>query len=145
MFFNFISLIFCNFIGLIIALNHTDQVLLSRYVLLLYYLQILPIFNFTKFFSNFSARGFDQLNVYGEPLEVCSLNPITGWFRDGFARTDENDFGSHTVCATMTEEVRNILILGTLYTQFGIHRIFLSLRFYVKSKYANPETQNPPS
>lgn len=32
------------------------------------------------------------------------MNPVTGWYRDGFARTDENDFGSHTVCATMTEE-----------------------------------------
>ena len=122
-------MIFCNFIGFIIALNHTDQVLLSRYVLL-YYLQILPIFNFTKFFSNFSARGFDQLNVYGEPLEVCSLNPITGWFRDGFARTDENDFGSHTVCATMTEDVRNILIKLTLcthsleFTEFFCHLDF---------------------
>ena len=94
------------------------------------YLQILPIFNFTKFFSNFSARGFDQLNVYGEPLEVCSLNPITGWFRDGFARTDENDFGSHTVCATMTEDVRNILIKLTLcthsleFTEFFCHLDF---------------------
>ena len=126
MFFDFLSLIFCNFIGLIIALNHTDQILLSRYVLLNYF----QIFNFTKFFSNFSARGFDQLNVYGEPLEVCSLNPITGWFRDGFARTDENDFGSHTVCATMTEEVRNILIKLTLcthsleFTEFFCHLDF---------------------
>merc|ERR1712083_243320 len=50
------------------------------------------------------ARGFDQKNIYGEQLEICSMNPVTGWYRDGFARTDENDFGSHTVCATMTEE-----------------------------------------
>ena len=39
------------------------------------------------------------------PLEICSSAPLTGWFRDGFCRTDENDVGMHTVCATMTQEV----------------------------------------
>ena len=46
-----------------------------------------------------------QLNVYGKPLAVCSVRPITGWFRDGFCRTDNQDRGLHTVCATMTNEV----------------------------------------
>ena len=27
---------------------------------------------------------------------------MTGWYRDGFCRTDENDRGSHTVCAELT-------------------------------------------
>jgi len=43
------------------------------------------------------------LNVLGTPLEICSLDPVTGWFRDGFCRTDDNDHGVHVVCATMTE------------------------------------------
>ena len=50
-----------------------------------------------------------QKNIYEEPLEICSLNPITGWFRDGYARTDYNDRGIHVVCATMTSE-----FLGTI-------------------------------
>tara|TARA_E500000331_G_C16691954_1_gene470063 strand:+ start:37 stop:417 length:381 start_codon:yes stop_codon:yes gene_type:complete len=44
----------------------------------------------------------DQKNVLGEKLESCSRNPITGWFRDGCCNTDENDYGSHTVCAKVT-------------------------------------------
>lgn len=42
-------------------------------------------------------------NVLGEPLEPCSMDPMTGFFRDGCCRTDEHDHGSHTVCAVMTE------------------------------------------
>lgn len=43
-------------------------------------------------------------NVLGQPLALCSNNPKTGWYRDGCCRTDENDHGSHTVCARMTAE-----------------------------------------
>lgn len=34
----------------------------------------------------------------------CSFNPVTGYFRDGCCKTNENDIGSHVVCAVMTEE-----------------------------------------
>ena len=44
----------------------------------------------------------DQKNVLGTPLVPCCLDPITGWYRDGFCRTDENDQGSHTVCSELT-------------------------------------------
>ena len=44
----------------------------------------------------------DQKNVLGEKLESCSSNPVTGWFRDGCCNTDENDRGTHTVCAKVT-------------------------------------------
>ncbi len=43
-------------------------------------------------------------NVLGEPLEICGEEPLTGFFRDGSCRTDKNDYGSHTVCARVTEE-----------------------------------------
>jgi len=43
-------------------------------------------------------------NVLGEPLEVCSLNPMTGFFRDGCCDTSREDVGSHTVCAVVTAE-----------------------------------------
>jgi hypothetical protein len=46
----------------------------------------------------------NNLNVFGEPLKTCSENPLTGFFRDGCCRTDENDFGSHTICAVVTKE-----------------------------------------
>jgi uncharacterized protein (DUF2237 family) len=29
---------------------------------------------------------------------------MTGFFRDGFCRTDDRDFGSHTVCAIVSED-----------------------------------------
>lgn len=45
-----------------------------------------------------------DLNVLGETLEECGRDPLTGWFRDGCCRTDENDHGSHTVCAIVTAE-----------------------------------------
>ena len=45
-----------------------------------------------------------QTNVFGEALEECCSNPITGYFRDGFCRTDKYDRGSHTVCAQITDE-----------------------------------------
>ena len=44
----------------------------------------------------------DQKNVFGGPLELCSSSPQTGWYRDGFCRTDQHDQGSHTVCSEMT-------------------------------------------
>ena len=48
-----------------------------------------------------------QKNVLGEDLEECSLNPLTGWFRDGCCNTDSNDKGLHTVCAKVTTEFLN--------------------------------------
>ncbi len=45
-----------------------------------------------------------SLNVYGQPLEPCSADPITGYFRNGACDTCAEDFGHHTVCAIMTDE-----------------------------------------
>ena len=46
----------------------------------------------------------DQLNIFNEPLEACSFDPVTGFYRSGCCETSEQDTGSHTVCAIMTEE-----------------------------------------
>ena len=46
----------------------------------------------------------DQLNIFNEPLEACSFDPVTGFFRSGCCETSKKDTGSHTVCAIMTEE-----------------------------------------
>jgi uncharacterized protein (DUF2237 family) len=45
-----------------------------------------------------------QNNVFGESLELCGLDPVTGYFRDGYTTTDESDYGSHTVCAVVSAE-----------------------------------------
>ncbi len=45
-----------------------------------------------------------SLNVLGGPLEACSHDPKTGFFRNGCCDTGPMDTGSHTVCAVMTEE-----------------------------------------
>ncbi len=43
-------------------------------------------------------------NVLGGPLQICSADPITGFFRDGCCNTGPSDLGSHTVCAVVTAE-----------------------------------------
>ena len=43
-----------------------------------------------------------QKNILGEKLEDCSIDPLTGWFRDGCCNTDKFDQGLHTVCARVT-------------------------------------------
>lgn len=45
-----------------------------------------------------------ERNVLGGELDGCSLDPLTGWFRDGSCRTGPDDLGSHTVCAVVTAE-----------------------------------------
>ena len=45
-----------------------------------------------------------QLNVFGNNLELCCLKPVTGAYRDGFCNTGNNDIGTHTVCAIVTDE-----------------------------------------
>ena len=45
-----------------------------------------------------------SVNVLGEELVQCSLDPVTGFFRDGACNTCAQDQGSHTVCAVMTAE-----------------------------------------
>ena len=42
-----------------------------------------------------------QLNVFGQKLEVCSCKPLTGWYRDGLCKFDLNDGGNHSICCVM--------------------------------------------
>ena len=43
-------------------------------------------------------------NVLGQELVPCSLDPVTGFFRNGCCETGPHDVGMHTVCAVMTAE-----------------------------------------
>lgn len=45
-----------------------------------------------------------SVNVLGGALAPCSIDPVTGFFRNGACDTCAADRGSHTVCAVMTEE-----------------------------------------
>ena len=44
----------------------------------------------------------ESLNVFDEPLQPCSVDPVTGFFRDGCCNTNDEDFGSHTVCVEVS-------------------------------------------
>ena len=43
-------------------------------------------------------------NVLGEPLVACSMNPRTGFFRNGKCDTCAEDRGMHTVCVRVTDD-----------------------------------------
>ena len=45
-----------------------------------------------------------QQNIVGTALEICSLDPLTGFYRDGYANTGPEDLGSHTVCTVVSAE-----------------------------------------
>ncbi len=41
-------------------------------------------------------------NVLGTELQACSMDPLTGYFRDGHCCTGKGDMGVHTVCIQAT-------------------------------------------
>lgn len=42
-------------------------------------------------------------NLLGGTLQVCSVDPMTGFTRDGSCQSGPHDPGSHSVCAQMTD------------------------------------------
>ncbi|HEY2228888.1 MAG TPA: DUF2237 domain-containing protein [Xanthobacteraceae bacterium] len=52
--------------------------------------------------GNGEGRPSVSRNVLGGRLELCSIGPMTGFFRDGCCDTGREDIGSHTVCVVMT-------------------------------------------
>jgi len=53
--------------------------------------------------SRFSMEK-NPKNILGTELESCCFEPKTGFYRDGFCKTGEEDYGTHVVCAIMTDE-----------------------------------------
>lgn len=43
-------------------------------------------------------------NVLGGLLEPCSMNPVTGFFRNGHCQVTDEDVGNHGVCVVLTNE-----------------------------------------
>jgi uncharacterized protein (DUF2237 family) len=46
----------------------------------------------------------DATNVLGGPLEPCSVEPRTGFYRDGCCNTGPEDLGLHVICTQVTTE-----------------------------------------
>ncbi|PIB31257.1 hypothetical protein BFP77_02280 [Maribacter sp. 4U21] len=42
-------------------------------------------------------------NVLGTDLCSCCFDPKTGFYRDGFCKTGAEDYGTHVVCAVITD------------------------------------------
>jgi len=43
-------------------------------------------------------------NVLGGPLQLCCMDPVTGFYRNGRCDTGPGDHGLHVVCALMTDD-----------------------------------------
>jgi uncharacterized protein (DUF2237 family) len=80
-------------------------------------------------------------NVFGEPLVAYSINPMTGFYRDGCCNTGQEDVGSHTVCVVMTSEFLDFSKtrgndLSTPVPEFGFPGLILNLA--TPGAYAHP-------
>ena len=45
-----------------------------------------------------------SVNVLGGALQSCSMQPVTGFYRDGCCNTGAEDVGLHTVCVVTSAE-----------------------------------------
>ena len=64
----------------------------------------LPLVTFL-IFTNGSIMAQDKAkNILGTDLQHCCIEPMTGFFRDGYCNTSHMDQGTHVVCAVVTEE-----------------------------------------
>jgi uncharacterized protein (DUF2237 family) len=45
-----------------------------------------------------------QKNIFGNPISLCSNNPLTGFLRNGYCHIDTVDHGMHIVCAKITKD-----------------------------------------
>ncbi len=43
-------------------------------------------------------------NIFGEKLSPCSYRPLTGFYRDGFCNSGNEDDGLHLVCVVVTDD-----------------------------------------
>ena len=48
------------------------------------------------------------------------MEPLTGWFRDGYCTYDKYDVGVHVVCGTMTKEVRKNIVKNSSFSNVFI-------------------------
>lgn len=55
-------------------------------------------------FSGVLMANNNELNVLGKPLEECGSFHKTGFYRDGYCRTDDADTGRHIIAAIVNQE-----------------------------------------
>ena len=74
----------------------------------LLFILLLIAINMKEGYINFPFFSFlkrkKHKNIFNEDIEICSLDPLTGWHRNGKCTTDDFDYGTHTVCSKMTQE-----------------------------------------
>ena len=46
-------------------------------------------------------------NIYNDNLTLCGNNPKTGFYRNGYCDTGQDDVGTHTVCSSMNDDFLN--------------------------------------
>lgn len=46
----------------------------------------------------------EHKNVLGTPLQICSLEPLTGYTREGSCKVIDGDVGVHGVCVVVSRE-----------------------------------------
>lgn len=53
--------------------------------------------------SSKKMTSLAQLNVLGKPIAMASMDPLTGFYRNGYCQTGANDSGLHVVAAVVTD------------------------------------------
>ena len=64
----------------------------------------IPAALFVLSFAVTTSASGEQKNILGGSLRVCSMNPLTGWTRNGYCENYKLDRGVHSVCGQMTEQ-----------------------------------------
>ena len=64
----------------------------------------MDICSLDKVIENLEMTTPSKKNVLGTALQACCFDPLTGYFRDGYCHTNTSDYGTHVVCARITEE-----------------------------------------
>ncbi len=53
---------------------------------------------------SFYVNDMRDKNVLGTELQLCCSDPVTGFYRNGMCVTGPTDFGTHIVCAMVTQQ-----------------------------------------
>lgn len=59
---------------------------------------------FIKSHATSKMSSSNPLNVFRQPLQLFSRQPMTGFHRDGYCRTGPADFGNHAVAGVVSEK-----------------------------------------
>ena len=67
-------------------------------------MKLLAITLLLTIFANTAMADEKVKNILGTKLQSCCTDPMTGFFRDGYCKTNMMDQGTHVVCAIVTDE-----------------------------------------